>query len=76
MYSNASDLSNCTIIYQRDSKQISFEFDRGWEGIPFNVIFNSAFFFVSFLQPTTGLMIALFTDFDVHVCTPEATGVG
>lgn len=41
----ADENENCSVIISRNATR-AFEFERGWEGIPFNFILNSIIFLV------------------------------
>lgn len=63
-YENSTIASNCTIIIQ--GRQVDFDFDRGWEGIPFNFCLNSIVFVVSHSSFT--LIVASLIDAQVFMC--------
>ena len=47
---------NCTVIFNKDTP-IQLDFGRGWEGIPFNLLFNSAFFLVCCSCPCSSPLV-------------------
>lgn len=72
----SDDNENCSVIISRNATR-AFEFERGWEGIPFNFILNSIIFLVSnifHIDHCFGITQAL--DFDPIICTASKKSLG